>query len=135
MDSWRFIRNMAVIYKSFHKGGRHLPIWRIRQSPLPPARKSPLIPRGQLSMCPQRAPSLLTLTSSRRFTPVAYLQSKVRNVSESYTQACYLAAECYREILETIILKFHIRPPPISTPDYSWQKRCRSTTTRKLKLG
>ena len=25
-----------------------------------------------------------------------------------YTQACHLAAECYREILETIIPKFHI---------------------------
>src|SRR5439155_18951622 len=39
-----------------------------------------LSPRGHLSMCPQRAASLFTLTSSRRFSPVAYGNSGYRHL-------------------------------------------------------
>src|SRR5260221_11446910 len=49
-----------------------LPDWR---SPSLPARRGPLIPRGHLLMCPQRAASLFIFNSSRRFTPSAYALS------------------------------------------------------------
>jgi len=80
-----------------------VPIWRNRQSPLPPARKCPLIPRGHLSMCPQRAASLFTLTSSRRFTPVAYSGTSAAAITippsrEGQTLGLYRGRFCYRHL-------------------------------------
>src|ERR1700676_1580952 len=45
------------------------------KSQSPPARKCPFIPRGHLSMCPQRAASLFILNSSRRPCDDAYVAS------------------------------------------------------------
>ena len=39
---------------------------------------------------------------------VGVFNLKAETFLNLYTQACYLAAECYREVLETVILKFHI---------------------------
>src|SRR5260370_34177314 len=49
--------------------------WCDWKSQSPPARKCPFIPRGHLSMCPERAASLFALISSRRFRPDAYFFS------------------------------------------------------------
>src|ERR1700688_2289872 len=68
-----------------------LPGWRLQWSS---ARICPLIPRGHLAMCPHPAASLITLSSSTRFRPDAYVSSTMRRFSSTESPSSRFSLGC-----------------------------------------
>src|SRR6202051_5116944 len=66
----RFVAFLRPIFSA-----SFLPGWRPQWSS---ARMCPLTPRGHLAMCPHLVASLITLTSSTRFRPDSYENSRAR---------------------------------------------------------